>query len=222
MKSRFSCRFYLPKPVPQKIIEEIVDAARFAPSGNNMQPWEKVYCISGDVKDTICKAMLEAHIQNPTDYVSQYHYYPEGHTPDQYATRRQEFGKVHYTALNIDRSDYSARAESSNRNYDFYGAPVAFVFTIHQDLTQGSWLDVGCFIQNMILASRTRGLASVCQESISKYHQVLRRYLPIAAHEIVAVGMAVGYPDLEKVAQYHGHQPKRAVSDIIEFHGFDQ
>ena len=37
MKNRFSCRYYLPKPVDKSIIEEIIDAARYSPSGNNMQ-----------------------------------------------------------------------------------------------------------------------------------------------------------------------------------------
>lgn len=165
--------------------------------------------------------MQEAHLGNPTDYTSQYHYYPEGPLPAQYATRRQQFGQIHYTALKIDRNDRVARAKASSRNYDFYGAPVAFVFTIHKDLTQGSWLDVGYFIQSMIIASQARGLTSVSLESISTYHQILRKYLPIADHEVVAVGMAMGYPDLEKVVQYHGRQPKRQVSDIIEFHGLD-
>lgn len=37
MKDRFSCRYYLPKPVDKEIVNRIIDAARFSPSGNNMQ-----------------------------------------------------------------------------------------------------------------------------------------------------------------------------------------
>ena len=38
-KTRFSCRNYLPDPVPRETIEKILEAARLAPSACNRQPW---------------------------------------------------------------------------------------------------------------------------------------------------------------------------------------
>ncbi|KAK7472455.1 hypothetical protein VKT23_000570 [Stygiomarasmius scandens] len=169
MKNRFSCRYYLPKPVPKDLIEEIIDAARYAPSGNNMQPWEKVYCISGDILKAISAEMVEAHKEHPEAYSAQYHYYPPGPIPEAYALRRQDFGKRFYSAIHIDRTDLKARAAASTRNYEFFGAPVAFVFTINQALTQGSWMDVGYFLQSMIIAARARGLETISQVSTAKF-----------------------------------------------------
>jgi nitroreductase len=40
LKTRRSVRVYEDKPVPRQAIEEIIDAARLAPSANNIQPWE--------------------------------------------------------------------------------------------------------------------------------------------------------------------------------------
>jgi nitroreductase len=37
--SRFSCRSYLSDPVPRAAIEQILEAARLAPSACNRQPW---------------------------------------------------------------------------------------------------------------------------------------------------------------------------------------
>ncbi|ESK86141.1 nitroreductase [Moniliophthora roreri MCA 2997] len=194
----------------------------FAPSGNNMQPWHKVYCLAGPIKDAVCKAILSAHIQDPTKHQSQYHYYPSPDVmPAIYAERRSDAGKVYYGSLDIPREDKEGRAKASYRNYEFYGAPVAFVFTIHKGLTQGSWLDVGYFIQSIHMASAVRGLGSVSQESISQYHAIFRQYLPISDDEIVAVGMAMGYPDPEKVNRHVARQPKREVGNIVEFHGLD-
>ncbi|KAL0571553.1 hypothetical protein V5O48_010414 [Marasmius crinis-equi] len=116
MKTRFSCRHYLPKPVPRRALEEIVDAARFSPSGNNMQPWEKVYCITGETLKIITDEMTKANCLNPNPHTSEYDYYPPGPLPSIYATRRQEFGKLHYGALNIAREDTEGRAKASSRN----------------------------------------------------------------------------------------------------------
>lgn len=133
MKKRFSCRYYLPRPVDKHVIEEIIDAARHSPSGNNMQsvncslrlclvrdeihrPWEKVYCISGAVKDAISVEMVKAHKEHPQAYEAQYQYYPAGPIPPVYAKRRFEFGKNFYTPLHVDHHDLAGRARVSTRN----------------------------------------------------------------------------------------------------------
>jgi len=220
MKNRFSCRYYLPKPVEKKTIEEIFDAARYSPSGNNMQPWEKVYCITGALKDAVSREMVQAHQETPEAYSAQYHYYPAGPIPAEYARRRFEFGKHFYAPLNVDHNDLKGRARVSTRNFDFFNAPVAFIFTINNGLTQGSWLDVGYFLQSITIAARARGLETISQEAPAKYQLILRRHLDISDHEIVALGMSMGYPDLEKVEKFSAKQPKREVSDIVEFLGF--
>jgi nitroreductase len=42
IKARRSCRRFLPRAVARADIEAVVDAARYAPSANNAQPWEFV------------------------------------------------------------------------------------------------------------------------------------------------------------------------------------
>ncbi|KAJ7629733.1 hypothetical protein DFH06DRAFT_1304038 [Mycena polygramma] len=74
LKGRYSARYFLPDKISRVTIEDIVDAANNAPSGNNMQPW-KVYCISGDMKDTISAEMVEAE-KNGAPYAARYAYYP--------------------------------------------------------------------------------------------------------------------------------------------------
>lgn len=39
LKNRRSMRFLTDKPIPKDVIEDILDCARLAPSGNNRQPW---------------------------------------------------------------------------------------------------------------------------------------------------------------------------------------
>ena len=44
--SRYSCRAFLPTPVPEAIVRDILARASRAPSAGNMQPW-RVYAIAG-------------------------------------------------------------------------------------------------------------------------------------------------------------------------------
>ncbi|EAU90343.1 nitroreductase [Coprinopsis cinerea okayama7 len=221
MKGRFSCRFYLDKEVPKDVIESIVDTARFSPSGNNMQPWERVYCITGQRLLAVQDDMLAAFMENATTgaHKSGYNYYPLlDILPERHAKRREDAGQVIGKVLGIERTDVAERARVAGRNYQFYGAPVALVFTISSKLEKGSWIDLGYFLQSVTIAARSRGLETCSQESISTYHQVLRKHVPISDDEIVAVGMSVGYPDLDLIQRFPFIQARREVSDILEFH----
>lgn len=219
MKGRISCRSFLPREVSRTTIEEIIDVARFAPSGNNIQPWEKVYCLTGDKLAVVKDALLTAFVNEPEKHASQYEYYPPLELmPQPYAERRQGFGRMLGQVLGIEKTDREGRLKAAGSNYQFYNAPVALVFTINKGLSQGSWLDVGFFLQSINIAARARGLATVTQESISQYQSVLRRHLPINDDEIIAVGMSMGYPDTELVTRYVLPRERREVSDIISFH----
>ena len=50
--SRASVRAFLPTAVPKETIARILEAASYAPSGSNMQPW-KVRVVTGAVKDRL-------------------------------------------------------------------------------------------------------------------------------------------------------------------------
>ena len=47
LASRMSCRAFLPTPVPETTVRAILDGAKQAPSGGNLQPW-RVYALSGE------------------------------------------------------------------------------------------------------------------------------------------------------------------------------
>jgi nitroreductase len=37
--SRYSCRAFLPTPIPEQTVQDIIERAARAPSAGNMQPW---------------------------------------------------------------------------------------------------------------------------------------------------------------------------------------
>ncbi len=53
IKERRSCRNFLPDPIDQNTIEKILEAATWAPSPLNSQPWEFLVITNNEVKEKI-------------------------------------------------------------------------------------------------------------------------------------------------------------------------
>lgn len=56
IKKRKSVRKFKPDPIPEKIMNEIIEAGRIAPSAKNYQPWHFVIINDPDLKEQMVKA----------------------------------------------------------------------------------------------------------------------------------------------------------------------
>ncbi|WP_426237727.1 nitroreductase [Pararhizobium sp. DWP1-1-3] len=193
MRGRFANRFYLDRPVDPAT--DIIEVSRYAGTGANVQPWH-VHVVSGLAKARLIEALEVAHETEPAAHTSEYTYLISD-LSEPYASRRKEFGAVFYGALGITSDDHAARAMQTARNLRFFDAPVGLIFTIDRRLEKGSWLDLGMFIQNVMLAARARGLDTCPQEFFSRYHAVIRRELSLRPEEMVVCGMSMGFGDPE-------------------------
>jgi nitroreductase len=193
--SRHSIRAFLPDPVAREDIERILEVAARAPSGTNTQPW-KVYVVTGESKQRLSAAILEAH-NDPrlsSQHTEEYAYYPrEWVSP--YIERRRKVGWDLYALLGLTRDNKAGMSAQHGRNYQFFDAPVGFIFTIDRILEQGSWLDYGMFLQNIMVAARGRGLATCPQAAFTQYHRIIEAQLAIPASQMVVCGMALGHAD---------------------------
>ena len=99
----------------------------------------------------------------------------------------------------ITREDKDKMHHQHGRNYVFFDAPVGLVFSINRVLEQGSWLDYGMFLQNIMVAARGRGLDTCPQAAFTPFHRVIRDQLAMPANEILVCGMALGYADPDAV-----------------------
>ncbi|MCW2123213.1 nitroreductase [Bradyrhizobium elkanii] len=213
---RLSCREFSGSPVSRSTIEQILRVARFAPSGANIQPWH-VYVLAGAAKTEVSAALLHAYENEPSEHVSEYQYYATAF-PEPYLGRRQEFGRLFYSSLGIAQSDAAARSRQTAKNYAFFGAPVGLIVTIDRRLALGSWLDLGMFIQNVMLAAVGRGLQSCPQEIFAKYHRILRPLLSIPAEQVVVCGISMGHPREQASARL---MPRADVEAFASFKGFE-
>ena len=193
--SRRSVRAFLPDPVDESTIREILEIASRAPSGTNMQPW-RVYVASGESKESVSRAILDSGLRAEKAR-AEYKYYTDKFFEPYYA-RRRAVGFALYGHLGIGKRDVDQMREQHDRNFVFFDAPVGMIFTIDRRLNQGSWIDYGMFLQNIMIAARVRGLHTCPQAAFASYHQQIRPVLGIADEEIVVCGMALGYEDASK------------------------
>ena len=197
--SRRSLRAFLPTPVAHDDIAQILQVAGRAPSGTNTQPW-KVYVLQGERKQQLSSAILAAHNdpEQASQHQEEYAYYPrEWVSP--YIDRRRKVGWDLYALLGLTRDNKAGMATQHGKNYDFFGAPVGLIFTIDRIMEQGSWLDYGMFLQNIMVAARGRGLDTCPQAAFTQYHRIIAAQLQLPQSETVVCGMALGVADLSKI-----------------------
>ncbi|MCE9542999.1 MAG: nitroreductase [Verrucomicrobia bacterium] len=199
IRSRRSVRGFLPTPVPQETILEILDVATRAPSGTNTQPW-KVTVVTGAKKEALSRELIETALDpaRDTEHGQEYSYYPDKWVHP-YLDRRRKVGYDLYGLLGIAKGNRDRMRRQFARNYDFFGAPVGLFFTMDRIMGQGSWLDYGMFLQNVMLAARARGLDTCPQAAFTKYHRIVASHLEIPKDQILLCGMALGYKDSDKI-----------------------
>src|SRR5215510_1717980 len=189
---RRSIRAFLPKPVRRELIERVLSIAARAPSGSNAQPWH-VWVLQGRAREEIVRDLVARYDRNDVKE-REYNYYPVKWR-EPYLARRRACGWGLYGTLGIGREDKGKMHAQHRRNFLFFDAPVGLIFSIDRDLEQGSWLDYGMFLQNIMIAARAFGLETCPQAAFLNFHDVLQRRLGIPPEQMVVCGMALGYPD---------------------------
>lgn len=214
--SRRSIRAFLPQPVGHDDIVAILQVAGRAPSGTNTQPW-KVYVLQGERKQALSDAILAVH-NDPAAaaaHSEEYPYYPrEWVSP--YIERRRKVGWDLYALLGLTRENKAGMAAQHGRNYDFFGAPVGLLFTIDRVMAQGSWLDYGMFLQNIMVAARGRGLDTCPQAAFTPYHRLIAEHLGLPGNEMLVCGMALGYADPAAIENTLVTE-RMAVAEFVKF-----
>ncbi|MEV0624032.1 nitroreductase family protein, partial [Nonomuraea sp. NPDC050404] len=105
--SRRAVRGFAAKQVPRDVLERVLSAAAWTPSGSNLQPW-RIYVLTGEPLAELKKrAGQRVAAADPWDE-REYEMYPQ-HLKSPYRERRSAFGQERYSGLGIDRDDWEAR-----------------------------------------------------------------------------------------------------------------
>lgn len=216
IKGRQSIRAYLSTAVKLDDIQVILETARFSPSGVNTQPWQ-VVVVTKNYIEQIGTAIIEAREKKIPENPD-YHYYPTQWI-EPYKSRRKACGLALYSAVNITLEETEKRKAQWYRNYYFFGAPVGLLFFLDKSLEKGSWVDMGLFIQNVMLAARALGLETCPQAALAEYPDIVRNIVGITNEKSLICGMALGYADHQApINQYRTE--REPVSSFTKFLGF--
>ena len=178
VSSRYSCRAFLPKPVSEKIVRDIVERAARAPSAGNLQPW-RIYAIAGKRLDAL-KALLAPRMATelPKGEGVEYQIYPNP-MPDPYRERAFTVGELLYQSINVPREDKAARYRQYARNYEFFGAPCALFLARDKSHGAAQWADIGGYLQTVALLARGHDLHTCPQQAWVSFHRTVRFFLDL-------------------------------------------
>nr|WNX93921.1 PnbA1 [uncultured bacterium] len=191
--TRTSCRAFLPTPVPANTIRTILETAKRAPSGGNLQPWH-VYVVSGAPLQEFLAAIRTRLPTQPRGEGTEYDVYPKNIT-EPYLARRSKCGEDLYATISVPREDKIGRLRQFARNYALFDAPVGLFFAIDRQMGFGQWADLGMFMQNIMLLAREHGLHTCPQEAWAAWHKSVAEFLSLPPELMFFCGMALGYRD---------------------------
>ncbi len=213
IKSRKSVRAFRSDPLPKSLIEELLAISSRSPSWANTQPWE-VAVLGGEVlsrvKDALAEKFKSEEPPNPD--------IPMPEFPDPYNARIMQTVASLYGMLGVTRDDKESRHKFSVRASRFFEAPNALIFFIDGRLGTWSILDMGIFMQTVMISAVGLGLGTCPEAMVVFYPDVLRKILNIPDTKKMICGMALGYPDTSSPLATH-KTTREEVDAFVTWHG---
>ena len=213
--SRRSVRGFLDTPIPGETIRRVLSKAARSPSGGNLQPWH-IDVIAGARIEALRALMRDKLAAATNDETAEYDIYPKEFVSP-YRDRNFKVGQDLYGSIGIPREDKAGRRAWFQRNFQFFGAPVALFCSVDRRMGPPQWSDLGMFLQTVMLLLREEGLDSCAQECWAIYPKTIEAFLGLPAERMLFCGMAIGHADPTDPAN-------RLVSDrapLEEFARFD-
>lgn len=214
MTRRFSCRAFLPDPVPRANIETIVTAAGRAPSWCNAQPWHAVIT-SGAETDRLRGALTNAATSG--DKTEPDVPFPARYTGP-YQDRRRACAWQLYDAVGVEKGDRAASAKQTMENFRLFGAPHCAVITTEADLGPYGMLDCGGFITAFTLAATALGVATIPQAAIAPFAPMLHAHFDLPEHRQIVCAISFGYADVDHPANSF-RTPRADLDEITDWRG---
>jgi len=216
--SRYSCRAFLPTPVPEKIVRDILERAGRAASGGNLQPW-RVHALAGKKLEAL-RAIIRSRLDElPRFEGAEYDIYPRD-LKEPYESRRHRSGVMLYQSVGVTREDRAGRYRQYARNFLFYDAPVGMFFSIDRSMGPPQWSDLGGYIQTVMLLARDYGLHSCAQEAWTHMHKTLPPFLGLPPEYMLFCGMALGHADPDAPIN-NWRSPREPLEAFASFEGFE-
>lgn len=196
LKQRRSVRGFLDKPVPQDVLESVFSLAQHAPSNCNIQPWQ-VWVASGQVRDALRERMVDK-VSRGVPFAPDYESLPR--FDGVYRQRQVDCAMELYGSMGIAREDREGRQRAELRNFQLFDAPHVVFIGMEKQFGVTVALDVGMYIQSLLLTMTAHGLGACAQGSMRYYPDDVRELLEIPESTAIVLGISFGYEDPEIAA----------------------
>ena len=216
IKERKSIRAFKPDPVPLDLLKKIIEQALRAPSWANTQPWEFAIATGKKLK-AIQDGFAKMGVQDPKSEVTRPYEFPEPYMARIRALQpkdRKEMTKEEMEARFMD-------------NFRHYGAPVCIYLLVDKSIlyqAKGvnvwSMYDSGSAVQNIMLLATNYGLGTIAQAQAVVYPDIIRKVLGIPADKLIALGIAIGYPDWNAPVNQE-RRDREPLDKVAKFYGID-
>lgn len=190
LQARYSCRAFLPTPVPRETIERIVNLAQRSASWCNSQAWQLVIT-RGEGTERFRRALLEQVDRQPPA--------PDLPWPREYLgvyrDRRRECGFQLYESVGVGREDKAGAMRQARRNFELFDAPHVAIVTSPEPLGTYGAVDCGAFVGSFMLAARSLGVASIAQAALASQSAFVRGHFGIGNDRLMVCGISFGFED---------------------------
>lgn len=210
--TRRSIRGYLPDPVPQEVLRDVLKLATRAVSGQNVQPWEFVVLTGDALKAVAAENIVDLENDRDPDY-------PDPPLTNEGLDRARVIGRQLFTSMSIERGDKERRNWWLQRGFRFFDAPAVILLTIDKSWASDYRFDMGCVAQNICLAAMEYGLGTCVESQAVTYQRGVRELMGIPESKEFVYGIAIGYPDPEFPANAV-ITPREDVDDVTHWYGF--
>lgn len=214
MRNRRSVRGFLPDRIPEETLREVFELAQHAPSNCNIQPW-RVFVASGDVRDTLSSRLVEATHQAIAKGGAGLRVF---RFEDDYRRLQIECAVELYEKMGVARDDQEGRIRGIVRNYELFDAPHVAIVCMEKAFDIGVALDVGMYMQNLLLALWSRGIAACPQAALTAHDEITRELLGIPENLQLLCGISFGYEDRDVPANA-SRQKREPVERNVSFVG---
>jgi nitroreductase len=171
----------------------MLETAKQAPSGGNLQPWQ-VHVLTGAPLQDFLGLVRQKLRDLPHGEGTEYPVYPPN-LKEPYRSRRFKCGEDLYATICVPREDKPRRLAQFARNYELFGAPALLFFAIDRQMGVDQWADVGMFMQNIMLLAREHGLHTCAQESWASWHRTVAEFIGLSSELMLFCGVALGFRD---------------------------
>ena len=192
VKQRRTIRGYRPESVPDEVIRDILEHARYAPSNSNIQPWH-IAIFSGAARQQL-QAAIEAELDAGT---KPYPTWPSGGVGLHgiYKERRRACGYGYYNTMGVSRDNKAGQAALLRKNWEFFGAPHVAFFSMPDTMHRANAVDMGILLQTIMLLMTERGISSCPQGALASYPGPVYQMADIPQGNAILFGLSFGYAD---------------------------